>query len=99
MSISAVTLPQYPTTPEKSWALLYAVLGIFATAIIIGGIYLTATDEGVLFINASTQINGSLEVNENIDVKNISLNRICFTPDCSAYAFHNGSGIIIRSSS
>ncbi|GAG60181.1 unnamed protein product, partial [marine sediment metagenome] len=50
---------------DKRWAYIYAVIAVL-TSLIIGGIYVGATAEGYFFINATTQINGSLIVNENI---------------------------------
>ena len=47
---------------DKRWAYLFAVIAIL-TSLTIGGIYLGATTEGWLFVNASTQMNGSLAVN------------------------------------
>jgi len=49
----------------KKWAYLYAVIAVL-TSITLGGIYLGATTEGYFLINATTQINGSLNVNDNI---------------------------------
>lgn len=67
-------------TANKRWAYLYAVIAIL-TSMVIGGIYLGATTEGYFLINATTQINGSLNVNENITASNITAD----------YYFGNGS--------
>ena len=50
---------------DKRWKTLYAFLAVLAS-LTIGGIYIGATAGGDLYINASTQINGSLNVTENI---------------------------------
>jgi len=47
---------------DKRFARLYVVIAVL-TSMVLGGIYLGATTEGWLFINASTQMNGSLAVN------------------------------------
>lgn len=54
----------------KRWAAIYVVLALVTSLTIGGVIKLTAID-GVLFVNASTQINRSLTVLENLTV-NIS---------------------------
>ena len=59
------------------WAALYAVLAII-TSMTLGGVYLYVNTDGYFVINASTQINGSLNVTGNI------------TAD---YYFGNGSGL------
>ena len=46
---------------SKKWAYIYAVIAVL-TSITLGGIYLGATAGGLFYVNASTQINGSLDV-------------------------------------
>ncbi|GAH60782.1 unnamed protein product, partial [marine sediment metagenome] len=48
----------------RRWAYLYVVIAVMTSALI-GGIYVGATAEEWFFINASTQINGSLNVTGN----------------------------------
>ena len=55
---------------DKRWAYIYAAIAIL-TSMTIGGIYLGATSEGFFFINATTQINGSLNVSGDMDVDGI----------------------------
>lgn len=61
----------------KKWAALWVVLALVTSITIGGAIKLTAVD-GVLFVNASTEINGSLSVMENITAKNISATEFFF---------------------
>jgi len=50
---------------SKRWAYLYAVIAM-VTSITIGGAYLTWNSSGYLFVNASTLINASLNVTDNV---------------------------------
>ncbi len=59
------------------WNYIYAVIAVL-TSMVIGGIYLTSTSGGWFLINASTQVNGSLNVIGNV------------TAD---YYFGDGSGL------
>jgi hypothetical protein len=62
----------------KRWAYLYAVIAVL-TSLTIGNIYLGATSEGLLLINASTEINGTLNISDNLDVQNITAHDITAT--------------------
>ena len=50
---------------SKRWGVLYAVLAVLSS-IVIGNVMLTSDIDGTLLINASTMINGSLNVTGNI---------------------------------
>jgi len=65
---------------SKLWAAIWVALAI-VTSITIGGIINLSNIDGRLFVNASSQINGSLFVDENITAINISAD----------YFFGNGS--------
>ena len=68
---------------DKRWAAIYAVIAVL-TSLTLGGIYLGATVEGNLFINASTEINGSLNISEDLLVEgNIT----------ASYFFGDGSNL------
>jgi len=57
----------------KNWAAIYAVIAIL-TSIVIGGVVSISTIDSVLFINASTMINGSLNVlGDNITVGGVEV--------------------------
>jgi len=66
---------------NKRWAYLFAVIAVL-TSIVIGGVVSISTIDSWLFINASTWINASLNVSENITAINIT---------ASGYFFGNGS--------
>ncbi|MCH7850751.1 MAG: hypothetical protein IH845_03865 [Nanoarchaeota archaeon] len=87
MSINIIRIPQLPLTPEKSWAIFYAAMAVL-TSLSIGGIYLSSTggQDPYLLINASTRVNGSLIVEENISVQSI-----CFTENCDARIYYENS--------
>jgi len=55
--------------PDKRWNYIYGVIAVL-TALMIGTVYIYQTTEGVLFINASTEINGSLNVRDNVSAAN-----------------------------
>ena len=65
----------------KKWAAIWVVLAMVTSLTIGGAIKLTAID-GVLFVNASTQINGSLNVTEN------------FTVDSPTFHVDSGSNMV-----
>ena len=83
---------------DKRWAYLYAVIAIL-TSMTIGGIYLGATSEGYFLINATTQINGSLNVNDDAVINgtltvsggNVDITNGNVTAD---YFIGDGSGLI-----
>ena len=50
---------------SKRWAAIWTVIAIL-TSLTVGAVYLATTAEGWLYINASTVINGSLNVTQNI---------------------------------
>ena len=66
---------------DKNWAYLWVAIAM-VTSITIGGIIGLSNVDSVLFINASTQVNGSLYVDTNISAINIT---------ASGYYFGNGS--------
>ena len=80
---------------DTRWAYIYAVIAVL-TSLIIGGIYVGATSEGYFLINASTQVNGSLFIDENITI-NGNLTMLGTIADFSnanvtgAYFFGDGS--------
>ena len=80
---------------DKRWAYIYAVIAVL-TSLVIGGIYVGATTEGYFFINATTEVNGSLFINENITI-NGNLTMLGTIADFSnanvtgAYFFGDGS--------
>ena len=67
---------------QKRWAAAFIVLLAVATSITIGGVVKLSTQEGMLFVNASTYMNESLWVRQNITGVNIS---------ATGYFFGNGS--------
>lgn len=56
---------------DKKWAAIWVALALI-TSLTIGGVIGLSNVDGVLFINASTEVNGSLNVTENITVSNIT---------------------------
>jgi len=50
---------------SKRWASIYAMLAVL-TSLLIGGVLLSVSPAGILVVNDSMQINGSLNVTENI---------------------------------
>jgi len=66
---------------SKKWAAIYVALA-FITSLTIGGVVKLTTQEGLLFVNASTKINESLWVEENITAVNIT---------ATGYFFGDGS--------
>ncbi len=55
----------------KQWKTIF-VLTALLTSLVIGGLVKLSEVDGILFVNASTKINGSLEVLGNITVQNIT---------------------------
>ncbi len=80
---------------SKKWAYVYAVIAIL-TSLTIGGIFLGATAEGYFLVNASTQINGSLFINDNVSIGGnlTALGSLVNFPNANvtaAYYFGDGS--------
>jgi len=74
---------------DKKWAAIWVALA-FVTSLVIGGAISLTNVDGVLFINASTEINGSLNISEDLfvngtivagtlDIQNLSVENMNFT--------------------
>jgi len=74
---------------DKNWAAIWVAIAM-VTSIVIGGTIAITNVDGVLFINASTEINGSLNISEdlfvngtltagNLDVTNLTVENMNFT--------------------
>jgi len=66
---------------SKKWAQIWTVLAI-VTSIAIGGVIGLQDIGGILFINASTLVNGSLNVTNNINTQNITANNLNGSLSC-----------------
>ncbi len=86
--------------PDKRWNYIYGVIAVL-TALMIGSVYIYQTTEGVLFINASTQINGSLQVRDYVNATNFygngsGLTDVTATFDTTNIAFLNETAVFIE---
>jgi hypothetical protein len=64
-------------TSAKQWAAIWVALAL-VTSLTIGGVINLSNQSGVLFVNASTRINGSLFVDGNVSAVNISVSGFYF---------------------